>query len=219
MSAQNDPLSYCLVSGIESGFNHTIGGGNSMLGPESSQCQLYMAQYCAQNGNSGECAYAFNDNNIIYPNTVASCNAPNGSCGGPGLGNGLTKGQFLLRNVASEKYLVAMSGNCVRVYEPFDPTVAMSPMISKWTPSGNSCAGSNNCVGDDNVCIPIYDVDAKTIDDDNIMNRILAQPWVAADILFNIYNNRMRTRRMGELARTKLGQFFASPGFQKLVKG
>ena len=215
MSAQNDPLSYCLVSGLESGFNHTIGGGNSLLGPESSQCQLYMAQYCAQN-NDNACAYAFNDNNIIYPNTVASCNGPNGSCSGPGLGNGLTKGQFLLGNVAAEKYLVAMSNNCVRQYAPFDPSVAFSPMISKWVPSGNSCAGPGNCNAP-NVCIPVYDVDAKNIDNDNIMDRILTQPWVAANVLINIYNYRMRSGRLKELANTKLGRYFASPGFQRLM--
>jgi hypothetical protein len=215
MSAQNDPLSYCLVSGIESGFNHTLGGGGSLLGPESSQCQLFMAQYCAQN-NDAACAYAFNDNNVIYPNTVAQCNGPNGSCSGPGLGNGLTKGQFLLGNVAAEKYLVSMSSNCVRVYEPFDPTVAFSPMVSKWIPSGNSCAGAGNC-DSPNVCIPIYDVNAKTIDFDDIMNRVLAQPWVATQVLINIYNHRMRTRRLEELKNTKLGRFFATPYFQKLI--
>jgi hypothetical protein len=215
MSAQNDPLSYCLVSGIESGFNHTLGGGSSLIGPESSQCQLFMAQYCAQN-NDGACAYAYNDNNVIYPNAVIGCNGPNGSCSGPGLGNGLTKGQFLLRNVAAEKYLSAMSSNCIRLYEPFDPTVAFSPMVSKWVPSGNNCAGSGNCDAS-NVCIPVYDVNAKTIDSDDVMNRILLQPYVAIDILINIYNHRLRSRRLNELANTKLGRFLSSSAFQKLV--
>jgi len=215
ISAQNDPLTYCLLSGLESGFNHTIGGGSSLLGPNSSHCQLFMSEYCS-NKWDGACEYASNDNSTIFPNTVSSCNGPNGSCNGPGIGNGLTKGQFLLRNTASDKYLVRMSSNCVRNYEPFDPTVAMSPMISKWAPSGNSCAGSGNCNAS-NVCIPEYDVDSKTIDSDVVMNKILSQPWIAIDILINIYNTRMRSKRIRELANTKLGKFFETKEFQSLV--
>lgn len=216
-SAQNDPLTYCVVSGLESGFNHTIGAGDSLVGPNSSQCQLFMAGYCSQNWD-GTCEYASNDSSTIYPNTVASCNGSNGSCSGPGIGNGLTKGQFLIRNTAAEKYLVQMSSNCVRMYEPFDPTVAMSPMVSKWVPSGNSCAGAGNCNAS-NTCIPVYDVDANAIDSDVVMNKILAQPWIALDILINIYNNRMRTKRIGQLSNTRLGRFFATPEFQKLING
>lgn len=217
-SAQNDPLTYCLVSGIESGFNHTLGGGGSLMGPNSSQCQLFMAQYCAQNWDepNGYCEYASNNTSTMFPNTVASCNNPNGSCSGPGIGNGLSQGQFLIRNVAAEKYLIAMSNNCVRIYQPFDPTVADSPMVSKWEPSGNSCNGANNCYGS-NTCIPIYDVDAKVIDSDPVMNKILAQPNIAIDILINIYRRRVNTRRLKELEGTKLGRFFASKEFQKLV--
>lgn len=217
MSAQNDPLTYCTVSGLESGFNHTIGGGDSLLGPNSSQCQLFMAEYCSNNWD-GVCEYASNDRNTMYPNTVAACNGPNGSCSGPGIGNSLSKGQFLIRNTAAEKYLVAMSGNCVRVYEPFDPTVANSPMISRWIPSGNTCNGTGNCNAQ-NACIPLYDVDAKTINSDVVMNKILAQPWIAVDILVNIYNHRVRTGRIRELAKTKLGHFFSTPEFQKIIRG
>ena len=211
---QNDPLTYCLVSGLESGFNHTIGGGNSLVGPNSSQCQLFMPQYCSNNWD-GHCEYAFNDTSTIYPNTVATCNGTNGSCNGPGIGSSLSKGQFLLRNTVAEKYLAAMSNNCVRTYQPFDPTTPSSPMISKWTPSGNSCISGNcNASG---TCIPIYDVDAKSIDNDIVMNKLLAQPWIAVDILINIYNNRLNSGRLRELSNTKIGNFFATPAFQKIM--
>lgn len=217
MSSQNDPLTYCVVSGLDSGFNHTIGGGDSLLGPNSSQCQIFMGAYCG-NKWDGICEYLSNENTTVFPNTVSACNGPMGSCAGPGIGNVLTKGQFLLRNAAADRFLAYMSGNCVRVYESFDPTVASSPMISKWIPTGNSCSGFGNCNAP-NVCIPVYDVDVKTIDDDIVMNKILSQWGIASDILINIYNNRIRTRRMGELADTKIGKLFASSQFQKAIKG
>ena len=212
---QNDPLTYCAVSGLESGFNHTIGGGNSLLGPDSAQCQTYMGQYCAQNWN-GVCEYMSKDNSKIFPNMVASCNTTSGSCNGSGIGNLLTKGQILLRNTASEKYIVQMSRNCVKVYEPFDPTSAFSPLVSKWVPSGNSCDGSGNCDTSGTSCIPVYDVNSKTINEDVVMNKILNQPWVAIDILVNIYNHRLRSGRLVEFENTKIGTFFKNP--QNLTK-
>jgi hypothetical protein len=175
-----------------------------------------MAEYCANNWD-GACEYASNDGNTMYPNTVSSCNEANGACRGPGIGNSLSKGEFLLRNTAAERFLVGMSGNCRRVYEPFDPTVASSPMISKWYPSGNSCAGAGNCNAS-NTCIPIYDVKEKEIDNDVVMNKILNRPWIALDILINIYNHRLRTQRLGYLQPTKIGKFFFSPYFQKIIK-
>lgn len=217
MTPQNDPLTYCTVPGIESGFSHTIGGGNSLVGPNSAQCQLFMGQYCSQNWD-GVCEYMSKDESRIYPNMVASCNTTSGSCNGSGIGNILTKGQILIRNAASEKYLKAMSKNCVKVVEPFDPTSAFSPLISKWVPSGNSCSGFGNCDTSGTSCIPIYDVNPQNIDRDNLMKKILEQPWIAIDILTNIYNNRLRSGNLHELVNTDLGNFFKSKSFQKTLK-
>ena len=205
-SPQSNPLSYCALSGLESGFQHTLGYGTSLLGPNSSQCQRFMAQYCAQNFD-GVCQYLSENTQRSLPNAVQACNGPNGSCLGSGLGNAINSGQILLRNTASEKYLQQMSGNCVPDYEPFDPTVANSPMIRVWySPDGYS-----------NKCIPIYDVDEKAIDGDIVMNKILTQPWIAMDILTNIYNNRVRTGKLDGLKGTKLYEFFQSKKFLQTV--
>lgn len=210
VSAMSNPLSYCAVSGLDSMFNHTMGA--YLDGPNSSQCQLFMSQYCANNWD-GVCEYLSKDTQRGgYPNTVAQCNGPNGSCFGSGLGSMATKGQVLLRNTAQEKYLVAMSANCRRDYEPFDPTVADSPLISRWV-SGQSCPGNGN------ACIPIYGVDPTTIDADPVMDKILNQPWICMDILVNIYNNARQTGQLSQLANTKLGQFFNSPQFLQIVRG
>jgi hypothetical protein len=217
LAPENDPLTYIATSGLQSGFLHTLGGGSSFLGPNSSTVQKAAAQICGSEWN-GVCEYLSNDSSRIYPNTVSSCNGPDGSCMGSGLGNSLTAGQILIRNSASERFLKAMSDNCVKVYQPFDPTVANSPMISSWVPSGNNCKGSGNCYGS-NVCVPVYDVDPKSIDKDVVMNKVLQQPWIALDILLNIYNTRKRTGRLKELENTKIGTYFKSKDFLQLVGG
>lgn len=205
LSAQNDPITYCALSGIDSAAVHTLGSDNSLLGSNNSQCQRFVANYCANNWD-GVCEYLSNDTQRTLPNMVASCNMANGSCMGPGLGNSLNSGQNLIRNAASERFLQAMSSNCTAQYESFDPTVANSPLLRRWTSSNYG------------ACIPVYDVDVTTIDNDVIMNKILNQPWIAMDILVNIYNNRRNTGRLGELATTRLGQFFSSTGFQQASK-
>lgn len=205
LAPENDPLTYCTVSGLDSGFNHTLGGGNSYLGPNSSACQNFMAQYCSKDWN-GVCRYMAQDQERTFPNTVTRCDNRGGPSVGPGIGNSVTKGEILIRNTAAEKYLVAMSGNCKRLYLPFDPTVASSPMIGYWVPNGNTCSGYGNCYGD--TCVPIYDIDAKMIDKCPVMNAILDKPVIAMDILCGIYKTRQRTKRMSELARTRIGSFF-----------
>lgn len=216
VTPDSNPLSYCALSELDSGFYHTLGGTN-LMGPGSAQCQKLLANSCGEEW-SPVCEYLSQDTQRGgYPNTVQACNGPSGSCLGPGLGNALTKGQILIRNAAGEKYLKAMSSNCKATYQPFDPTVANSPLIRSWTPIGNGCNNTGNCYAS-NQCIPIYGVDPATIDNDPLMNKVLAQPWIAMDILVNMHNNAARSGQIGKLAGTKLGKFFAIPQFQQIVK-
>lgn len=220
---QSNPLSYCLLSGLDSGFLHTLGSGSDILGPDGAQCQLFMAEYCAFNpkGWDGVCEYLSKDTKRGgYPNTVQQCNGPSGSCmnSGTETGNSLTKGQTLIRNTAQEKYLKGMSSNCVRVHEPFDPTVADSPLISRWQPGGNqSCMSNGNCNAS-NKCIPIYGVDPATIDSDPVMNKLLDQPWIGMDILVNIHNIAQATGDIHKLKGTRIHNFFSTGDFQSIVK-
>lgn len=213
----SNPLSYCATSGLESGFMHTIGGGNGLVGPNSSQCQRFMGSYCANNWD-GICESMSEDNDRRFPNTVQSCNISVGYIGN-GLNNTLTKGQILLRNTAAEKYLNAMSANCQRTYESFDPTTADSPLISNWIPMTGECSTSNgNCLAQSTSCTPIYAVNPKQINNDPVMNKILEQPWIAIDILANIYTNAKNSKKLEELRGTKLYVFFLSDSFQRIIK-
>jgi hypothetical protein len=81
---------------------------------------------------------------------------------------------------------------------------------------GNACGTSGNC-NSANKCIPIYGVDPKTIDNDPVMNKVLAQPWIAMDILVNIYNHASRSGELQNLTGTKLYKFFMTDDFQQIV--
>jgi len=213
VSPMSNPLSYCAVGGLDSGFYHTLGG--QYLRPDSSQCQQFMGAYCGSKWDN-ICETLSKDMSKTSPNTVQQCNGPMGIVN-TGLGGDLTRGQILIRNAASERFLKSMSGNCKRDYEPFDPTVADSPLISRWTAEGNVCRSGANCHAS-NVCVPIYAVDPKTIDDDPVMNKILEQPWIAMNILVNIYNNAVRNGELESLRGTKIYRLFGSVDFQKIVQ-
>lgn len=187
--SQNNPLSYCSVTGLDSGFYHTIGGGNQLLGPNSTACQSYLGQYCSNNWDDICENLSKNNSPGLIPNSKGSINFL----------NDITQGQILIRNAAAEKYIVAMSNNCYKELQPFDPTVADSPMISSW----KSKAGSFS-----KVCVAIYDCDHKNIDNDIIMNKLLEQPWIAPDILGGIFKTKKRNGTLNLLEGTKLMDFF-----------
>jgi len=113
---------------------------------------------------------------------------------------GLCAGQVLIRNTAARKYLVKMHG-ATKKYEPFDPNVATSPLISYWVPD-NGCPTNNSC------SVPVYAVDSKTIDKDPVMDKLLANTKIAPIILINIYNSMKRMGTLSTLKGTKLGWFY-----------
>ena len=205
---QSEIFSYCAVTQMDANFNHTAG---RFLGPDSKQCAIAMPQVCAQDWN-GVCEYMSKNQSRHLPNmNTQGTTIPQTASIGVQNGNYLTQGEILVRNTAMQKYMTHMSGNCVRVYEPFDPLNPDSPLISTWVPNGNTCTSTGK------KCIPKYNVDVKEIDSDPVMEKILAKPSIAIDILINIYNNRKNDNELGKLKGTKLYKLFTSSWFQKLV--
>jgi len=214
-SVNSNPLALCMTSQLDSGFNGTLGGAN-LSGPDNQLCQIFNAGYCAANWDN-VCEYASKDASKNAPSVVLSSNAPQGNYL-TALGSLLNKGQMLLRNTAAEKYLSEMSSNCVREFQPFDPTVPNSPLVSTWVNKTNTNCNNNLNNNMSDRCIPIYRVDPSKIDNDIVMNKILEQPWICTDILVNIYNNAVRTGEINKLKNTKLYVLFMSPNFQSIAK-
>jgi len=196
----NNPLSYCIDNTMDQRFLH--GGSSDTLGQHSKSCQAFLSDYCAENWD-GFCELgAANKSTGQYPNNIQGCESIGDT---PCLG--LTAGEILIHNTAAKKYITSMEG-CVKKFEPFDPNVATSPMISYWVKG--EYTGQRGCV-------PVYEVDPKKIDDDIVMNKILARPIIALGILVNIYNTMGRRGTLGQLKGTKLGNFYSNnPYFQSL---
>jgi hypothetical protein len=180
-----NPLTYCTGNGLERGFTH--GGQSDIYGQYSKPCQLYVSEYCAQ-GWDEFCEVSSQNKSTQYPVNFNNCNQNLVAC------NNLTHGEGLIRNTASRKYLVKMH-NGIKKYEPFDPNNPDSPMVTYWDNDGGNL-------------IPEFEVDPKTIDKDVVMNKILAKPCIAFNILINIYNTMKRNNKINQLKNTKLGNFY-----------
>lgn len=196
-SPVNNPLTYCMGDTLDSRFLH--GGHSSTYGQHSRPCGLFMSQYCADKWD-GFCEVASKNTNVQYPDQYEGC-----TTSGVVACQGLNAGEALVHNTAARKYLVKMH-NAHKKYQPFDPTVPTSPMISYWV--------SNNC-SQSRAGVPEYAVDPKKIDDDPVMDKILSKPIIAMNILINIYNTMKRYGTLTDLEGTKLGHFYkAHPYFQ-----
>lgn len=193
-SAVNNPLTYCLNQTIDSKFLH--GSVGDLYGQNSKHCQIFMSDYCA-NKWDGYCEYASMNTNIQYPNTLQECDDPSEA-----VCQGLNAGEILIHNTAKKKYRTASTRQ--QKCEPFDPTVASSPMVCYDIASCGYTTGVDQ-----------YDIlHPDSIDSDIVMNKILAKPQIAIGILVNIFNTMRRKNTLHTLSNTKLGNFFKSRHFQ-----
>lgn len=184
-SVSNDPLTYCLTQTVDTEFHHPT-APEKFTGPHSRNCQLFMAQRCADNWD-GFCEYASYNTSKSYPNQVQTGNIPSlTAC------RDLSTGDSLIHNATQRRF--CKFPNCEMKSEPFDPNVASSPNVFYYT--------NESGYGD---CVPVCTVDPSTIDNDTLMNKCLSNPKVATDVLINICNT---SKRQGiNLSGTKIGQF------------
>ncbi len=193
-SPVNNPLTYCLNNNMDQRFLH--GSNADTYGQHSRPCQLFLSEYCASKWDN-YCEVASRNTESWTPNnlkcSLTGCNNSNNSAG-----------EMLVRNTAARKYLVKMIG-ATKKYEPFDPNVPTSPLISYWV-SDNKCSPHLGA----RCLTPIYAVNPKTIDNDIVMDKLLAKPTIAPIILVNIYNTMKRMGTLKHLKGTKLGHFYTT---------
>lgn len=185
----NDPVTYCLAQTVDNEFMHGA-IGQTISGTYSKNCQVFMASRCSKDWD-GVCEYSSN-NRSKHPNNIQQ----------EGTYYNLTSGEILIQNTATRKYLVENLGSCGIKYEPFDPTVASSPIIGSFQYG----------------CTPVYGVNPQTIDSDPVMNKILHKPIIAIDLLVNIYNTAKNKGTFNNLSGTKIYNFFMSRPFQNYIK-
>jgi hypothetical protein len=200
VESKNNPLTYCLNNTIDQRFSH----GSSAItvdGQGSRACQLYLPDYCSNDWDEF-CELASQNTNTWIPNSWGLTASPEED-----FLKGLNAGQKLIYNTARRKYLRGMV-NCVQYFEPFDPTVADSPLISFW---------DSETPGDGTICTPIFDISeqqAATLDQDPVMNKILDNPYIAIDLLTNIFHTKRREGTLLQLRGTRLGKFYEN-NYQK----
>ena len=185
-SYMSNPLSYCIGDNMGQNFLH--GSNSDIYGQYSRPCQQFMAEYCTENWDKF-CEALSMDTTHTQPEMGNSQFCNNG-------GFNLTSGEQTIRNTALWKYLYQMYNGVLKA-EPFDPLTANSPLIHSWE--------SSDC----GQMVPVYIVDPLTIDQDPVMDKLLARPYIAPDVLQNIYNTMLRQGTLSQLENTKLGQFYA----------
>ena len=186
----NDPLTFCLADTMDKNFQH--GAMGVTAGPRSSKCQAFMAERCA-NKWDGFCEYFYRKhrsnnewpNTRVWPDTFTPKFWTDQT-------STLTIGDQLLKNAAETKYCEYPA--CAPYTEPFDPTNPNSAKVTYWRARDGSGGG----------CIPVCRVNPATVNDDVVMNHMLANPNAASNTIINICNT---SRREGtDLSGTKLGR-------------
>lgn len=180
-NAMNDPATYCVLDGVESQFLH---GGSVGFSKGNFNCSEYMSSRCA--GKWDELCEAYSETDTKKFPRPQCCP------------RGLTDGEAFVREAAFKKYLLSTK-NCFSLCEPFDPTVADSPMIcyfsdtapttgpsgaELWLLDGHPIAGG--CVLDQPPCEKVYgftDEQMKGLNADMLMFKILSNPNIALDLL------------------------------------
>lgn len=216
----DDPLTYCAVDFLNAQFMH--GGQARTFGKYNRNCAEFMSSRCAQNWDQ-VCEAASLDNNVSFPEMINNPGGGEESC------CELNAGEILVRNTAYKRYLISAK-NCNFQCQPFDPTVADSPMICSESRSACSTNSNSTCVMTDlqgkvvpphdmvckddyqgGPCVRHYGItnaQLKTLDDDPVMNRLLYKPQIAPVLLELIYYGMKQDGRLSLLKNTRLGYFY-----------
>lgn len=200
----NDPALYCVLDGLDSQFMF----GSTGFQKGNFNCSEYMSNKCAAEWDS-TCEAVFHNSSVKYPRPQC-CPV------------GLTDGQAMLREAAFKKYLLSTK-NCWFACEPFDHTVADSPLfcydiqsapstgtgkVAYWTLDGHRVCGGP--AADNPPCERFYgftDQQMAALDSDQVMNNLLKYPNVALDLLAKLAAWVKSTSNMYKISGTKFHRF------------
>lgn len=113
-NAEEDPINMCLFSDVDKSLTGGVLGYR--YGPSNENCQLLLADRCAQNWDA-VCDVAAANNNAMFPNTATI--RGNSMANPAEIQGGSTVGSQLLHNAAQRRFCVFQ--NCSVQQFPFDP--------------------------------------------------------------------------------------------------
>ena len=205
----NDPVTYCVLDGLDSQFMH--GSTGMIFGKGNFKCSEYM---------SNRCAAQWDDVCQSYSETTTN-KFPRPTC----CPKGLNDGEAFLRETAFKKYLLKTFG-CFSVCEPFDPTVADSPLVCYQTPTAPTTGPTGaeiwmldgkmydcqnrTCVLDNPPCQKIYgftELQMRQLDSDPVMMNLLMNPNVAFDLLYMLWQWVVRTNNKAKVKGKSFERF------------
>lgn len=219
-SYSRDPLYYCTLDPLDSQFMHGTMGRTE--GRYNSHCSTYLAHYCAAQWDD-VCDAISEDPETRFPNTNLDISVltdtPRGSQN-QAL-DPIPYGEQMTINAAQKKYRISTT-NCNIRCEPFDPTVPNSPLVcyesSAPCPIKGSAGTTEYCFGAQASapCIREYgltEAQARDIQNDRLMNRLLDRPKNAMQILLQIYFGARKLDTLKYLNGTRLGAFYNYLGY------
>lgn len=199
-----DPVYYCALDGLDSQFAF----GSTGFQKGNYLCSEYMSNRCAAEWDA-VCQATLENPAYKYPRPEC-CPA------------GLTDGQAMLREAAFKHFLIGTK-NCWSACEPFDPTVADSPLVCRqidtapttgmspfviWALDGKQVAG---CPALDNPpCEKYYgmtEAQMRHLDQDPIMQNLLLAPYIAMDLLAALAQWVKQTHNIDKICHTQFYTF------------
>lgn len=212
-----DPLLYCVLDTMDSQFLH--GATGRTFGKYNEHCSEYLSTRCALNWD-GVCETISRDNETRFPNTGGPLPRYNILGQYIPVPTGLTYGQQIIRDTAFKKYKVQLT-DCNVYCEPFDPTVANSPLVCYEARTSCSVGPTNYnvCLGvsEGGMCESVYKIvqeQVSSLDTDPVMNKILDNPKLAPDLIDQIYWTMKGENTLGILQGTRLYKYLQYAGYQ-----
>jgi len=215
-----DPLYYCTLDYLDSQFLHGTMGRTE--GRYNDHCSTYLAHKCASDWDD-VCEAISDDPEIRYPNTnldiSVMTDTPRGSqCQA---WDPIPYGEQMTIDAARKKYRLS-TDNCNIRCEPFDPLVPNSPLVCFEStipcPTGGSESTTDFCFGGQPSapCIRDYALtenQAKNIETDRLMHRLLDRPKNAMELLIEIYFGSKKHRTLQFIKGTRLAAFYNYLGY------
>jgi hypothetical protein len=212
----SDPLLYCVLDTMDSQFLH--GAPGRTFGKYNEHCSEYLSTRCSMNWD-GVCEAMSKDRETRFPNTGGPLPSY-GFFGNYKSGPCLPYGEQIIRDTAFKKYKVKLS-DCNVYCEPFDPTVANSPLVCYEARTSCSTGPTNYevCEGssEGGLCQSVYKFTPEQIqnlDSDPVMNKILDKPEIASDLIEQIYLTMKDDGSLNSLKGTRFYRYLQYVGCQ-----